>query len=121
MFKFGNLTDERAVALDFMTKHKIFYKSDGSSKKGCFEKCAKYAVWCVRDKFAPEYIYKDRTSENHNDGKKRRNLQSLQFDPMINLRKNSPKKGKNVDCGTTTPNDKENENDTVQVSPNPSK
>ena len=90
MFKFGNLNDERAVALDFMTKHKIFYKSDGSSKKGCFEKCAKYAVWCVRDKFAPEYIYKKKKGENDNDGKRRRNLQALKFDPMINLRKNQP-------------------------------
>ena len=121
MFKYGNLNDERVIANDFMKNHKIFYKSDGSSKKGCFEKCAKYAIWCVRDKFAPEYIYKEKKSENHNDGKRRRNLQSLQFDPKINLRKNSHKKEKNVDCGTATRNDKENENGTVQVSPSPSK
>ena len=70
-----------------MTNHKIFYKSDGSSKKGCFEKCAKYAVWCVRDKFAPEYIYKEKKNENDNDGKRGRNLQALKFDPMINLSK----------------------------------
>ena len=119
MFKFGNLTDERAVALDFMTKHKIFYKSDGSSKKGCFEKCAKYAVWCVRDKFAPEYIYKKKKGENDNDGKRRRNLHTLKFDPMINLRKNSRKKEKNVNNGHDTLT--KNTNGIVQVSPSPTK
>ena len=121
MFKYGNLNDERIIAHDFMTNHKIFYKSYGSSKKGCFEKCTKYAVLCVRNKFAPEYIYKDKKNENHNDGKRRRNLQLLQFDPMINLRNNSPKKDKNVHGGSATHNEKHNENTTVEVSPSPNK
>ena len=121
MFKYGNLNDEQIIAHDFMTKHKIFYKSDGSSKKGCFEKCAKYAVLLVRNKFEPEYIYKEKKNENNNDGKRRRNLQLLQFDPMINLRNNSPKKDKNVDGGSATHNEKDNENTTVEVSPSPSK
>merc|ERR1711884_369567 len=68
VYKYGNLNDERLIANDFMTNHKIFYKSDGSSKKGCFEKCVKYAVWCVRDKFAPEYIYKKKKGKNVNNG-----------------------------------------------------
>ena len=113
------MNNERLIANDFMTNHKIFYKSDGSSKKGCFEECAKYAVWCVRDKFAPEYIYKEKKNENDNDGKRRRNLQALKFDPMINLRKKQPKKEKNVNIGPVTRN--ENKNGIMQVSPSPSK
>ena len=104
-----------------MTHHKLFYKSDGSSKKECFEECAKYAVWCVRDKFAPEYIYKEKKNENNNDGKRRRNLQALKFDPMINLRKNQPKKEKNVNIGPVTQNENKNKNGIMRVSPSPSK
>ena len=115
------MNDERIIANDFMTNHNIFYKSDGSSKKGCFKKCAKYAVWCVRDKFAPEYIYEEKKDENDNDGKRRRNLQALKFDPMINLRKNQPKKEKNVNIGPVTQNENKNKNGIMQVSPSPSK
>ena len=113
------MNNERLIANDFMTNHKIFYKSNGSSKKECFEECAKYTVWCVRDKFAPEYIYKEKKNENDNDGKRRRNLHTLKFDPMINLRKNSMKKEKNVNNGDDTLT--KNTNGTVQVSPSPTK
>ena len=92
------MNDERLVANDFITTHKIRYKPDGNSKKGCFEKCAKYAVWCVREKFAPEYSYKKK-KDMDNTGKRRRNLQVLKFDPSINLRKK--KKMKQIIDGKT--------------------
>ena len=71
------MNDEQHIAIDFMTNHKILYKSDGSTKEGCFERCTKYAVWGVRSKFAPEYIYKEKKKKNERDGERRRNLLSL--------------------------------------------
>ena len=115
------MNDERFIANDFMTNHKIVYKYDGSTKKGCFERCAKYAVWCVRSKFAPEYIYKEHKDKNDSSGKRRRNLQSLNFDPLINLRKNNIKKGKQIGTVTLSQNEEEVEGVPVQVSPSPAK
>ena len=97
------------------------YKFDGSTKKGCFEKCAKYAVWCVRSKFAPEYIYKEHKDKKISYGKRRRNLQSLQFDPMINLRKNNAKKKKKICSVTDSQSEKESESGLVEVTPSPAK
>ena len=90
-----------------MTTHKIRYKPDGNSKKGCFEKCAKYAVWCVREKFAPLYSYKGKKDKKDNTGKRRRNLQGLKFDPSINLKKNKKMK-QTIDPKTDTPSNKAN-------------
>ena len=114
------MNDERLVSSDFMSNHKIVYKSDGATKKGCFERCAKYAIWCVREKFAPEYIYKEKKDGNESSTKRRQNLQALKFDPMINLRKNQ-KINKSVDRATDSQNEQENENVIVEGSPIPSK
>ena len=92
------------------------YKSDGSTKKGCFEKCAKYAVWCVRSKFGHEYIYKEKKDKSKSNAKRRRNLVSLDFDPMINLRKNRPEKKEKV-----SEHDKQDAGAVVEVSPSPGK
>ena len=110
------MNDERLVANEFMTTHKIKYKPDGSSKKGCFEKCAKYAVWCVREKFAPGYIYKEKKDKKDNTGKRRRNLQGLKFDPSINLKKNKKMK-QTIDPKTDPPSNKANASATAEVTP----
>ena len=115
------MNDERIIANDFMSNHNIIYKSDGSTRKGCFERCAKYAVWCVRSKFAPEYIYKEHKDKNDSDGKRRRNLQSLKFDPMINLRKNNVKKKKKIGSVTDSQSDNVIESGPAEVSPSPAK
>ena len=97
-----------------MTNHKIRYKPDGNSKKGCFERCAKYAVWCVREKFAPLYMYKEKKDKKDSTAKRRRNLQGLKFDPSINLRKNQKK---TIDPRTDPQSNKANPSTTTEVTP----
>ena len=61
---------------------------DGSNLKGAFERCAKYAILCVRDLFGPEYTWKEKGELKDPNAKRRRiDPKNIVFDPMINLKR----------------------------------